>query len=98
MTNNLFVHAELSVDDVAPAKKFYKSLFDWKFQDLGPAMGNYVMVDLGSKTSGGGLTPKRMPNQPSAWLSDVEVISVKKTTAKAAHGQNTQYVRYRSIE
>ena len=80
---NLFVHAELAVDDVAAAKAFYKQLFNWKFQDLGPQMGNYVMLDLGSKTTGGGITPKNMPGQPTAWMSYVEVASVKTTIAKA---------------
>src|SRR5258706_3471345 len=46
-------------------------------------MGDYAMIDVGSKTSGGGLTKKMMPGQPTAWLSYVEVASVKKTMAKA---------------
>ena len=80
---NPFVHAELSVDDVAAAAKFYKGLFDWKLQDLGPSMGNYVMIDIGSKTSGGGIAPKMSPTQPTGWLTYVEVASVKKTMEKA---------------
>ena len=46
-------------------------------------MGDYALIDVGSKTSGGGLTNKMMPGQPTAWLSYVEVASVKKTMAKA---------------
>jgi predicted enzyme related to lactoylglutathione lyase len=84
MMANAFVHCELSTDDVARAKKFYKSLFDWKISDM-PAM-NYTMVDVGKKDSGGGITAKMMPNQPTAWLPYVEVASVKKTIEKAKKG------------
>ncbi len=95
--SNAFVHTELSVDDVAAAKKFYKSLFGWKLSDLGPAMGNYVMIDVGSKNSGGGITPKMSPTQPTGWLSYVEVDSVKKTIAKAAKGGANIVVPYEAI-
>ncbi|MBL0217443.1 MAG: VOC family protein [Myxococcales bacterium] len=94
---NAFVHTELSVDDVAAAKKFYKGLFDWKLDDLGPEMGNYVMIDLGSKTSGGGITGKMSPTQPTAWLSYVEVASVKATMAKAEKAGATVVVDYQEI-
>lgn len=80
---NAFVHCELAADDVGAARKFYTKVFDWK---IGPPMadaGDYSMIDVGSKTSGGGLTKKTMPGQPTAWLTYVEVASVKKTMAKA---------------
>ena len=48
---NPFVHMELSTGDVAVAKKFYKKVFDWKLNQLGPEMGNYTMIDTGSRTS-----------------------------------------------
>lgn len=94
---NAFVHTELSVDDVAAAKTFYKALFDWKLDDLGPAMGNYTMIDVGSKTSGGGITPKMSPTQPTGWLSYVEVDSVKATMAKAEANGATVVVPYQEI-
>ena len=80
---NAFVHCELAVDDVKAAQKFYKKLFNWKLTDTGPDMGNYILIDVGSRISGGGMTAKMMPNQPTAWLNYVEVDSVKKTMAKA---------------
>jgi predicted enzyme related to lactoylglutathione lyase len=94
---NAFVHSELSVDDVAAAKKFYKAIFNWKLQDLGPSMGNYVMIDVGSKTSGGGITPKMSPTQPTGWLSYVEVDSVKTTIAKAEKAGATVMVPFQEI-
>jgi len=80
---NPFVHCELSADDVGGARKFYSKVFDWKIGPPDPKMGDYALIDVGSKTSGGGLTKKMMPGQPTAWLSYVEVASVKKTMAKA---------------
>ncbi len=80
---NDFVHSELATGDLAGAMKFYKSLFAWKLKQLGADMGNYVLVDTGSKTSGGGMAGKMMPEQPTAWTSYVSVASVKKTIAKA---------------
>ncbi|MDA0337541.1 MAG: VOC family protein [bacterium] len=45
---NPFVHIELSTDDVAKAKKFYRGVFDWKLADMpmGPDMV-YTMIDVG---------------------------------------------------
>jgi uncharacterized protein len=76
---NAFVHIELSTDDVAKAKKFYKGLFQWKVADAGQG---YFMIDVG-KGTGGGLTKKQMPNAPTAWLPYVAVDDVKKSIAKA---------------
>ncbi len=78
---NPFVHLDLSADDPAAAKKFYKSVFDWKFKDF-PEM-NWSGIDVGEGT-GGGIGTKQMPNQPTAWTAYVGVKDVKKTIAKAA--------------
>jgi predicted enzyme related to lactoylglutathione lyase len=78
------VHMELSTGDVAGAKKFYKKVFDWKLNQLGPDMGNYVLIDTGTKGGvGGGIAGKMNPDQPTAWLVYAEVASVKKSIAKA---------------
>jgi predicted enzyme related to lactoylglutathione lyase len=78
--SNPFAHIELSTDDVANSKKFYKSVFAWKLADI-PDM-DYTMIDVG-KGTGGGMMLKQSPEQPSAWLPYVEVDDVKKTIAKA---------------
>jgi predicted enzyme related to lactoylglutathione lyase len=80
---NAFVHTELSTDDVAAAKKFYRGLFAWKLKDtkMGPGMV-YTLIDAG-KGVGGGMMKKPMPDAPTQWLSYVEVASVAKTIAKA---------------
>ena len=92
---NPFVHIELSADDVGAAKKFYKKLFDWKITDA-PEM-QYTLIDFGSKTSGGGMMAKMMPNQPTAWLPYVEVASVEKTIAKAAATGASVIVPFQAI-
>lgn len=91
---NPFVHIELSTDDVPKAKKFYKSLFDWKFTDV-PAL-NYTMLDVG-KGTGGGVMKQMTPGAPSAWLSYVQVDSVKKTVAKAKKAGGNVLVEYMPI-
>jgi predicted enzyme related to lactoylglutathione lyase len=83
---NPFIHIELATDDIGAAKAFYKSVFDWKLADV-PAM-NYTMLDVG-KGTGGGMTKKQMPQQPTAWLPYVQVADVKKSIEKAkAAGAN----------
>ena len=94
---NAFVHCELSADDVGAARKFYNKVFDWKIGPADPKMGDYAMIDVGSKTSGGGLTKKMMPGQPTAWLNYVEVASVKKTMAKAEKAGAKALVPFQDI-
>jgi predicted enzyme related to lactoylglutathione lyase len=77
---NAFVHIELNTDDVAKAKKFYKSLFKWSFGAMGPG---YTGIDVGKGGTGGGMQKKPMPGAPTAWLPYVEVDDVKKVVAKA---------------
>ena len=84
---NAFAHIELNTDDVARSKKFYKSLFKWKLQAMGP---EYTMIDVG-KGTGGGMQKKPMAGSPTLWLPYVEVDDVKKTIAKARKlGANIQ--------
>ncbi len=80
---NTFAHIELSTDNPAKAKKFYKSLFSWKLTDMPMGPMTYTMIDTGSKEAGGGIQEKMMPDAPSAWLSYVQVEDVKKTLSKA---------------
>ena len=85
---NPFVHIELSADDVAAAKKFYKSLFDWALKDAEMPGMTYTMLNVG-KGTGGGMMKKHMAEQPTAWLPYVEVADVTKTLEKArAAGAN----------
>jgi predicted enzyme related to lactoylglutathione lyase len=91
---NAFVHIELGTDDIDTAKKFYKTLFDWKLKDM-PDMG-YTMIDVG-KGTGGGMMKKQMPEQPTMWLPYVQVGSVKKAVAKAKKAGAAVMVEYQAI-
>lgn len=77
---NPFCHIELSTDDLGKAKKFYKSLFDWKLDEMKGMP--YTMINVGTGV-GGGMQKKPMPQMPTSWLAYVEVADVKKTLAKA---------------
>lgn len=91
---NPFVHIDLSTDDVPAAKKFYKTVFDWKFIEF-PKM-KWTGIDVG-KGVGGGMSGKNMPNQPTAWTAYVDVTDVKKTIAKAKRAGATIIVPFMEI-
>ena len=91
---NPFVHLDLSTNDVAAAKKFYKSVFDWKFKDF-PEM-KWTGIDVG-KGVGGGIGGKNMPTQPTAWTAYVDVTDVKKTIAKAKKAGATIVVPFMQV-
>ncbi len=44
MTMDPVVHFEMPYEDAKRATDFYASTFGWKAQQLGPEMGNYVVV------------------------------------------------------
>ncbi len=80
---NPFVHVELATTDIGKAKSFYRSLFDWKLNDMDMGGGmTYTMIEVGEGT-GGGMMQHPMPGAPSAWLAYVSVDDVAAATAKA---------------
>jgi hypothetical protein len=80
---NPFVHVELSTTDVAKAKAFYGSLFDWKLEDVPMGPGDtYTLIKVGEGT-GGGMMKQPAPGAQSAWLVYVLVDDVRAATAKA---------------
>jgi predicted enzyme related to lactoylglutathione lyase len=93
---NPFCHVELHSEDLAKSKKFYKSLFDWKLDDMKTPGGTYTLIGVG-KGVGGGMMAKMAPEAPPHWLSYVEVASVKKATAKAAKLGAQVVVPFQSI-
>ena len=79
-----FVHHELNTSDPTAAKKFYKGLFGWTFQDMKMPDGSVYSMFKAGPTEGGGIQKHPMPGSPNAWLQYVGVASVKKAMAKAA--------------
>jgi predicted enzyme related to lactoylglutathione lyase len=93
-----FVHHELSTNDPSAARKFYKGLFGWKFQDMKQPDGSvYAMFTTGEKNEGGGIQKNPMPGAPSAWLQYVAVKSVKKAMAKAVKLGATSMIDYMPV-
>ena len=56
---------EVPADDLDRAKKFYSSLFGWKFAKIPAAIAEYWHIDTGGKdvTPDGGLMPRMHPSQ-----------------------------------
>lgn len=80
---NPFVHVELHTGDLAKAKAFYSSLFDWKLQDLPmTGGGSYTMINVGEGT-GGGMMSNPDPSVPPHWLAYIGVDDIAASTEKA---------------
>ena len=80
---NPFVHVELNATDLAKAKSFYRSLFDWELEDMDIGGGaTYTMIRVGEGT-GGGMMTQMIPGAPSAWMPYVLVDDLAAATAKA---------------
>ncbi len=80
---NPFVHVELNTQDVAKAKSFYQSLFDWSLNDVEMGAGKvYTLVNVGEGT-GGGMMKHPMEGAQSTWLPYVLVDDIAAATAKA---------------
>ncbi len=73
---------EVPADDLDRAKKFYSSLFGWKFAKSPAAIAEYWHIDTGGKdvTLDGGLMPRLHPSQTITVY--VSVPSVDKAVVK----------------
>ena len=80
---NPFVHVELATIDIDKAKSFYRSLFDWKLNDVDMDGGmTYTLIEVGDGT-GGGMMKHPMTGAPSSWLAYVNVDDMLKTGRQA---------------
>src|SRR5437870_3522215 len=80
---NPFVHVELATTDIDKAKSFYRSLFDWKLNDMDMGGGmTYTLIEVGEGT-GGGMMKHPMPGAPSSWLAYVNVDDIAAAAATA---------------
>lgn len=73
---------EVPANNLERAKKFYGSLFGWKFAKLPAAIDDYWHIDTGGKDDSpdGGIFPRMHPRQTITIY--VSVPSVDKTMAK----------------
>jgi hypothetical protein len=94
---NRVVHFEIPAENLARAKTFYAENFGWKLNQLGPEMGDYVIVQTGPTDEKGmpqdkafinGGLMKRDPSASSPVLviavsdADATVEKVKKSGGK----------------
>ena len=80
---NPFVHMELHTGDLAKAKDFYGSLFDWKLVDTPlPDGSSYTLINVGEGT-GGGMMTSPSSDVPPHWMAYVGVDDIVSSTAKA---------------
>lgn len=83
MKENHFVYVDLSTYDLRVAKKFYSTVFNWKYYNSGE---DYWISFSGNKEASGLYeTPKkfREMNMPSFWMSYIQVNSVVETVERA---------------
>ena len=80
--SNKFCHVELTTGDVAAAKEFYGSLFDWKLEDIPMGNDSYTMIQTGAEP-GGGMMATPAPGVPTAWMVYVQVEDVARTVNRA---------------
>ena len=87
---NSVVHFEVTADDTKRAKKFYGTVFDWKFNEMGGEYGNYIMAYT-AKTDKEGMIQRKgainggiMPKDKTAkqTMLTVAITNLKKTLKK----------------
>jgi predicted enzyme related to lactoylglutathione lyase len=82
MTMSKCEHLELATDAPAKARDFYAKLFSWKVEAM-PDGGGGEYLMFRTENGGGGIAPKQMPEQPTAWMPYFTVPSVKASTTNA---------------
>ena len=83
-TPGAFSWSELTTTDPASAAEFYGTLFGWTIKDMGAAMGDYRVANVGEVGVGGIMgMPPGAPPMPPHWGCYVTVANVGQTLAKA---------------
>ena len=76
MSNNQFVHVDISVNDLMLAKKFYSKVFDWKIYEV-PDMPDYLLFETGQLSGGIGLTQDQPSSGTTVFYINVDDIEDK---------------------
>ena len=77
---NPFWHIELRTKDVAKARQFYKSMFDWELDDSNK---DYTVFRTGEEVSGGIMKNPPSSGLSSHWVPVIEVEDIHTSTRKA---------------
>ena len=84
-THGAFSWSELTTPDPQAAAGFYGGLFGWTFKGMGPAMGDYQVVNVGDTSVAGIMAPPPgAPPMPPAWGCYVTVTDLDATLARCA--------------
>jgi predicted enzyme related to lactoylglutathione lyase len=92
---NRIVHFEIEAADRERAKSFYSEAFGWKLEQLGPEMGDYVVVVTGDPKEPGGInggifaSPSGASKELNAYSCVVGVDDIDQSISKvkSAGGQ-----------
>src|SRR5215472_7784999 len=92
---NRIVHFEIEAADRERAKSFYAKAFGWDLQQLGPEMGDYVVVTTGDPKEPGGInggiyaTPAGAKKELNAYSCVIGVDDIDRAMAsvKSAGGE-----------
>ena len=85
---NPLCHWELMVNDVPRAKRFYSTIFGWRYRDESP---DYIMIDTGAPP-GGGLMQRPRGAPMAALNTYFQVDSIDKTTRDVVEAGGTLIV------
>ncbi len=75
------VWIDLSTTDLDGAKSFYKSLFGWEVEELGPEAQGYAYFNLNGQMVGGVGPTQGGPEQPAAWMAYIATEDMDATLA-----------------
>jgi uncharacterized protein len=82
---------DLSAPDTEKSRSFYTELFGWGVEEAGPESGGYAMFTKNGKLVAGA-APAMSPDQPSAWMTYVNVTDADATFEQAMKAGGTQIV------
>jgi len=85
MRTGKLVWHEMMTTDLAASEKFYSELFGWRIEgvEMGPGIGTYRMIHMGSKQLGGFVPLEKEANLPSHWIAYVTVDDVDAACGRA---------------
>lgn len=73
---------DIGVSDLSRSKRFYGDLFGWKFENMGPEMGDYHLVTLRNKTIAGMSQNPPTEKTPVRWTTYLATDDLESTIAK----------------
>lgn len=80
-------HFEIPVDDINRAQNFYKDLFGWEITSAGPNFADYLIVNTGKGSIGGGMMKRSNPEQQILNYITTENIDEALTKLEKLGGQ-----------